>query len=282
MSKLKKRLIFTGAALLIIVLLEIWGYWLKIENYTVHSEKVTEPVRIVFISDLHNCTYGGSDQSEIWEAIQSAEPDMVLFGGDVIDMYGGYDNALTLMELVKESYPCAYAAGNHEQMRSDRKEFWEKASALGIPPLTGTYTETDIKGSKVRVYGIEDTLEYGINGTQLENCYDTLDTGCINILLNHKPEQMEDITALAAEYGRSFDIVLSGHAHGGQWRLPVILEQGLYAPDQGLFPERTNGMYSYGAATLIISRGLARPMRMIFIPRIFNRPELSVIEIQPE
>ena len=78
---------------------------------------------------------------------------------------------------------------------------------------------------------------------------------------------------------KDFDLILSGHAHGGQWRLPKILDQGLYAPEQGIFPKYTTGMYQYGDTVHIISRGLARPMRMIFIPRIFNRPELSIIDI---
>ncbi|MDE6796877.1 MAG: phosphoesterase, partial [Ruminococcus sp.] len=93
-----------------------------------------------------------------------------------------------------------------------------------------------------------------------------------NILLLHQPEQFPQFT-------EKFDLILSGHAHGGQWRFPVILEQGLYAPNQGLFPDYTNGQYEYADCTHIISRGLARPLRMIFIPRIFNRPEISVIDI---
>ena len=87
------------------------------------------------------------------------------------------------------------------------------------------------------------------------------------------------MTKERANYDKGFDLVLSGHAHGGQWRLPKLLDQGLYAPDQGIFPKYTSGQYSYDSTTHIISRGLARPVRMIFIPRIFNRPELSVIKI---
>lgn len=282
MSKRKKRILFICIALIIIILLEIWGYWLKNEYYSVDTKKNISPMRIVFISDLHNCTYGGKDQSQIWEAIQAAEPDIVLFGGDMVDMFGKTENALTLMKMVSEKYPCAYAVGNHERMRKDPQAFYDQVAELGIPQLGGTYTEINVKDTKVRVYGIVDTIEYGQDATQLENCFDTLDNSCYNILLNHQPEEIQGIIAYENERGVGFDMVLSGHAHGGQWRLPVILEQGTYAPNQGIFPDYTNGMYSYGNMTHIISRGLARLLRMIFIPRIFNRPELSVIDIQPE
>lgn len=282
MSKLRKRLRIAGIALLVIVLLETWGYWLKDEYYTVGTKKNIDPIRIVFISDLHNGTYGGKDQSLIWKHIQAAEPDIVLFGGDTIDMFGDFNGALTLMKRVKDNYPCAYAVGNHERIRKDRQDFYDKVAELGIPQLDGTYTEISIKDTKVCVYGIWDAFEYGVNGSQLENCCDALDSSCYNILLDHQPEEINRILEHKGENDTGFDLVLSGHAHGGQWRLPVILEQGLYAPDQGIFPDYTNGIYEYGGTTHIISRGLARPLRMIFIPRIFNRPELSVIDIQPQ
>ncbi|MGN1036552.1 MAG: hypothetical protein ACI4PX_02150 [Ruminococcus sp.] len=96
---------------------------------------------------------------------------------------------------------------------------------------------------------------------------------CYNILIMHEPQQIEYVI------DSGFDLILSGHAHGGQWRLPFILEQGLYSPDQGIFPDYTNGIYNYENTTHIISKGLARPLRMIFIPRIYNRPEFTLIEI---
>ncbi|MDE5583535.1 MAG: metallophosphoesterase [Ruminococcus sp.] len=223
-----------------------------------------ENLRIVFISDLHNCFYGGKSQKKIYKKIEDFNPDIVLFGGDVIDEYGSTENALTLMKKVSQKYPCAYSAGNHECSRDDIKSFYEDVKSLDIKVLDGDFCDFTVKNQKVRVYGI---VNYFSNECDFDSDY--------NILLMHQPEKFEpynyDLT--------KFDLILSGHAHGGQWRLPFVLEQGLFAPNQGFFPQYTNGKYEWGKCTHIISKGLARPLRMIFIPRIFNRPELSLIEI---
>ncbi|MDE6035341.1 MAG: metallophosphoesterase [Ruminococcus sp.] len=258
-----KKIIRLTVAFLIIVILYAWGFTRKTEFYDVKSEK--NSLRIVFISDLHNCTYGGKDQSGITGEIDRNKPDLVLFGGDVIHDTVGTENALTLMKYVSEKYLCAYSAGNHEAWRDNVEEFYQDVISMGIPVLNhGESTDFMINNKKVSVYGVQnsDGKVKSINP----------DDDSYNILLLHQPEQFK-------EFKESFDLILSGHAHGGQWRLPVILEQGLYAPNQGLFPEYTNGKYEYGNCTHIISRGLARPLSMIFIPRIFNRPEISVIDI---
>lgn len=255
-----KRLLFTLA---VIVGLYAWGFALQTVHYNVRSEK-TDGFRIVFISDLHNCYYGGKDQSGIIKKIENSQPDLVLFGGDVIDHVNGTENALTLMKSVAEKYPCAYSAGNHESYRDDLQQFFADVENTGVTVLDDTYTDFEINNCKVRIYGVINS-EYSNLNTETDNRY-------YNILLLHEPQQF-------VRYTKDFDLILSGHAHGGQWRLPVILKQGLYAPDQGFFPQYTNGQYEYGINNHIISKGLARPLRMIFIPRIFNRPELSVIDI---
>ena len=258
-----KKIIRLVTGLLITVGLYAWGFALKPIHYNVHSKKINS-LKIVFISDLHDCSYGGKDQSGIFREIEKAKPDLVLFGGDVIDTESNMENALTLMKMTVEKYPCAYTAGNHEEWRDDEEEFFEKVIKLDIPVLNGDFTEFEINSQKIRVYGVIESYEM-LKEIKTENEY-------YNILLLHQPEQFP-------RYIDNFDLILSGHAHGGQWRIPFILDQGLYAPNQGLFPDYTTGQYKYGNCTHIISRGLARPHRMIFIPRIFNRPELSVIDI---
>ena len=100
------------------------------------------------------------------------------------------------------------------------------------------------------------------------------DGEAFSILLTHRPERVEDYV------GRGFDLVLAGHAHGGQWRLPGLIN-GLIAPNQGLFPRYAGGRYALdGDTTMIVSRGLARESTRI--PRLFNRPELVVVDILPE
>ena len=274
-KKLKKRLII-AAVLLILSALSAWGFTMKTIRYNVKTDKLDESIRIVFISDLHNCFYGDTKQSKLIREVKNSSPDIVVFGGDVIDAYGGTKYALHLISELSKEYPCVYTPGNHEEMRDDKEEFYEEVRKL-CPLLLGEYREISVKGQDIRIYGALDDTAWGKKKTQLEECFDTLDDSCYNILLAHQPEQIDSYRNSGT--GRQFDLILSGHAHGGQWRLPKLLDQGLYAPDQGILPDYTTGMYEYGSTTHIISRGLARPLRMIFIPRIFNRPELSVITI---
>lgn len=273
-QKLRRRLIFAGITAAVIILLYIWGFMLQTVNYKIKSDKIPNGLKIVFISDLHNCFFGGTDQSGLIEEIENAEPDIVIFGGDVVDQWGGTKYSLTLMKWAAENYRCFYTPGNHEGMRDDEESFIKEVKSLGISVPMGDYFELDIKNQPIRIYGVINAYK----DNQLKDSFETLDNDFYNILIAHQPEQ----------YGRyldsgdvKFDLILSGHAHGGQWRVPFILEQGLYAPDQGLFPEYTNGMFDYnnGKSVHIISKGLAKPLRMIFIPRIFNRPEFTVIEI---
>lgn len=258
-----KKIIRLVIVMAVIVGLYAWGFALQTVDYNVHSEKINN-IKIVFVSDLHNCFYGGKDQSGIFRKIEKAEPDLVLFGGDVIDHTGDTGNALTLMKMTAEKYPCAYSAGNHESYRDDLGKFFADVSDIGVEVLDDSYTDFEINNQKIRIYGIIDSQDSQITPKTSGDFY--------NILLLHEPQQYK-------QYTKDFDLILSGHAHGGQWRIPFILEQGLYVPDQGLFPDYTNGQYQHGNCTHIISRGLARPLRMIFIPRIFNRPELSIIDI---
>ncbi len=267
MSRRAKLLTISSILLVIIIALYIWEYAMQTISYTVDSDKITEKFKIVFISDLHNCSYGGSDQSQLMDAIDEASPDIVIFGGDVIDQYGGTDNALTLMSEASENYNCCYCPGNHELKRGDLDEFEEDVAELGVHVLDSDYCQFTINGQEVRVYGV-------LYASRLKAIEQPIDDSCYNILLAHRPEEIDSYL------NKGFDLILSGHAHGGQWRIPHILEQGIYAPDQGLFPDYTNGMFTYGDTVHIISKGLARPLRMILIPRIFNHPEFTIIEIQ--
>jgi len=276
MSKKKRRKIIIAAILLISVALTAWGFTLKPVYYNVKTDKLSKPLRIAFISDLHNCFYGGTDQSGLIGSVHENDPDIVIFGGDVIDQWGGTKYALRLISELSKEYPCLYTPGNHEEMRSDKEEFYSDVSKL-CPVIMGGYEQLTVNGQDIRVYGALDSIAWGKNKTQLDECIDTLDDKYYNILLIHAPDQIK--SCLGRSETHYFDLVLSGHAHGGQWRIPKILDQGLYAPDQGIFPDYTTGSYEYDKTVHIISRGLAKPLRMIFIPRIFNHPELSIITI---
>ena len=277
--KAKKRLKILLVLFVIFVILSAWGFKMETVKYKFKSDKLGTSLRIVFISDLHNCFYGDKDQTAIMDAVRKADPDIVIFGGDIIDMWGGTENALTLMKALYIEYPCFYSPGNHEEMRSDVDEFYEKASAFGPILIGDDYADYTVNGQNIRLFGAENAEACHKYSTQLQECFDNLDDDHFNILVAHQPEDIDSYLGEGFNTDKSFDLILSGHAHGGQWRIPKLLDQGLYAPQQGLFPKYTTGMYEYGDTVHIISRGLARPLRMIFIPRIFNRPELSIIDI---
>ena len=277
--KTKKKLKILLILFVIYVILTAWGYVMQTVKYKVKSDKLDKGLRIVFISDLHNCFYGGTDQSALIERVHDAAPDIVVFGGDVIDMWGGTEHALTLMRALSSEYPCFYSPGNHEEMRSDIEDFYNEVRTI-CPVLMGEdHADITVNGQDIRLFGAINAQVCYKYSTQLQECFDDLDNEHYNILVAHQPEDIDYYLGEGFNTDKDFDLILSGHAHGGQWRIPKLLDQGLYAPQQGLFPKYTTGMYHYGDTVHIISRGLARPLRMIFIPRIFNRPEFSVIDI---
>lgn len=254
--------------ILLILIFFVYGFTIRTVRYKISSDKITEKIKIVFLSDLHNCFYGGFDQSGLLKRIDKENPDIVIFGGDIIDEYGGTKFAIKLMSETVKKYPCYYTEGNHECSRDDNKLFHQQVRNLGVNVVEGKNRQITVKNQKVNIVGIVNA-----NYHTKEFISDLSKSYAYNIVIMHEPQQIDSILDCG------FDLVLSGHAHGGQWRLPFILEQGLYAPDQGLFPDYTNGMFTYGNTVHIISKGLARPLRMIFIPRIYNHPEFTVIEI---
>ena len=276
MKKNKKKLIIISAVMLIIILLDCWGFSMKTEYYTADSDKISSPVRIVFISDLHNCFYGGTDQSGLMNAIDDAKPDIVLFGGDIVDEMGGTKNAETILKMVSEAYPCAYTCGNHEIKRKDTDDIFKLIKQTGVPVLHGNSLDLDVNGQKIHITG---AVEPATDSSQIERACMETTPDSYNILLGHEPQYFYNYFTDEPEQTKNFDLLLSGHDHGGQWRLPFVLDQGLYAPDQGLFPDFTGGQRSVNNSVQIVSRGLARQAYMLVVPRIFNRPELSVIDI---
>ena len=93
-----------------------------------------------------------------------------------------------------------------------------------------------------------------------------------SLLLAHRPARIQQYLS------GGYDLVLCGHAHGGQWRIPGILN-GLLAPDEGFFPKYAGGTYRFDETTMIVSRGLARESTRV--PRLYNPPELVLVELQP-
>lgn len=257
---------------------------LKIQPYVIESDKITKSVRIVLITDLHSCQYG-EHQQELIQAVTEQQPDLVAFSGDIFDENLPDQNTedFILGILSAGDYPCYYVTGNHEyyvsdKLQDERTEFLE---ANGVTILTGTEESLTVNGQHLTIYGVIDPAGGSNSRKQLRNVTELSedpDNPDFKILLSHRPEKFDSYCE------GDFDLVLCGHAHGGQWRIPFLIN-GLYAPNQGMFPEHAGGLYQFqsqdqdqnSVMTMIVSRGLARESTRI--PRFYNRPELVVIDL---
>lgn len=272
----KSKWIIAGVTTILLLLI-CCDMRLKVVTYHVQSEKLEKKIRIALVTDLHGCWYG-KNQDNLIEAMEKQNPNVVLLGGDIFDDNVPYEKSEITVKRLAEKYPCYYVTGNHEYWSNDIDMILGIIESYGIKILSGTSDTIELNGQIITICGIDDpdVVQYTANGVhykkQLEALQETLDAEAFNILLSHRPE-------LADEYQNyEFDVVLSGHAHGGQWILPGVLN-GLYAPHQGLFPKYAGGRYEFDGQTFIVSRGLARESTLA--PRIFNRPELVIVEVAP-
>lgn len=248
---------------------------LKTVKYEIQSDKIENKIRIALVTDLHGCKYG-KNQKNLIDAIEKENPDVVLLGGDIFDDNVPYKNSTITIKQLAEKYPCYYVTGNHEYWSNDIDAILGMVRECGVTYLSNTCETVEINDQKINLCGVDDpdVVRYTNDGIsiekQLQNVAKMADTKNFTVLLSHRPE----LAKLYQQY--NFDLVLNGHAHGGQWRIPGILN-GLYAPNQGVFPKYAGGRYDFEHQTMIVSRGLARESTLA--PRIFNRPELVIIEI---
>lgn len=257
-----------------IFILGIFSIKEKIVPYTVTSNKINNDLKIVLITDLHSCYYG-DNMNTLIEDIKSQNPDLVLLGGDIYnDKKSDNANTETFLKQISSISKCYFVTGNHDSKTETLKNTQEVKKATekyGLTILDGIYDTLEINGQKINICGVDDpTIAKNSFYNQLDNTGKACDNGNFSILLSHRPELIDKYRKY------DFDLVLSGHAHGGQWRIPKLIN-GIIAPHQGLFPKYAGGRYDFKDSTLIVSRGLARESTPV--PRIFNNPEVVVINI---
>ena len=287
----KRRIVIIAivAAALLLLILSALDTLLRVVSYTVSDARIETPVKIVLIADLHSCKYG-EGQKTLLDAIDAQTPDLVLLCGDVFDDDVSNDNTMTVLKHVSERYRCFYVSGNHEYWHEDPEALFGAVRALGIPILHGTCETVPVGQTTLNLCGIADPAyaEIGLDMTeveqrnaareavtaeQLQSAKDAAEDGHYTVLLAHRPELIETY----AQYG--FDLVVSGHAHGGQVRIPGLVN-GLFSSGEQWFPKYAGGEYRVDDTVMIVSRGLSREA-IRHVPRIWNRPELVVIELQP-
>ena len=257
---------------------------LKVTEYDVGIDGLTSPARVVVISDLHSKEYG-NDNSTLLALIAAQHPDAVFAVGDMINRSADEEDILQFLELLvklQEIAPVYYSPGNHESdYMTDRDSgLLGRVSATGVTVLLDEYVETQLGGSTVRIGGtMGHYYRYEWSEEQKNDPPDYAmqeeigSTDVPSIVLMHMPENM---IADSARKNWNADLYISGHTHGGVVRLPLI--GGLVAPTQGLFPKYDQGFFTVdGRLKLIITSGLAGYGP---IPRIFNRPEICVIDMK--
>ena len=239
----------------------------------IKSSKVAgEPVRLAVVSDLHSCDYG-KGQVSLVEAIRKEKPDVVLFVGDIFDDRLPDGPAQTLIKALVKCYPCIYVSGNHEYWseRVDEMKAWLRS--IGVTVLEGECRTMSIKGTTIDFCGVDDpTYMLGEWDWQLRRANAQSDKSHFRILMSHRPERAD-----AYEH-YSYDLILTGHAHGGQWIIPFV-GRGCYSPNQYFFPRFVAGRYDLACGSpMLVCRGLARESTPL--PRYFNSPEFLVVELK--
>lgn len=279
-NKRKLTAVVFGALFLVLI---IWTAWvntaLELNEYIVISEKLPtafDGYRIAHISDLHNAEMG-EDNEKLLEMLENAEPDIIAITGDLIDSRNtDIQIALRFAEKAVNIAPCYYVTGNHEARISGYDELKNGLVELGVAVLEDERAELEVSGEVIAVIGVNDPsfqtdYLFGDAETVIESKLQELicQEDTYAVLLSHRPELFE------AYVGSNIDLVLSGHAHGGQFRLPII--GGVVAPNQGLFPKYDGGLYTEADTNMIVSRGIGNSI----IPfRFNNRPEVILIELR--
>ncbi len=279
---MKKIMRTAGILLAIVAVLAVYCHlentMIQTTELSVESDQIPaefDGYRIVQVSDLHNAVFGEGNET-LLEKIRESKPDCIFITGDLID--ARRTDLAVAEEFVRKAVdiaPVFYVTGNHEAVVDQYGSLKRKMKQMGVQVLDNTVTELEKDGAKINLLGFADPRFFNpfkINPSvifdkalsKMEVNHDTY-----TILLSHRPEMLSYYSQ------NQMDLVFSGHAHGGQFRLPVI--GGVFAPNQGLFPKYTAGIYEEGTTRMVVSRGLGNSS---FPFRINNNPELVVVTLQ--
>jgi len=274
MKKLsKKKLIIYAAVIAVLAVFCIWqNNMLTVSEYSYKTDKIEAELdgfKIVQISDLHNKSFG-KNQKRLIEKIKKLSPDIIVITGDIAD--SNHTDIPKTLEFVEESVKIAktyYITGNHEYWLDDSEfaEITESIENLGAVYLSDETVNVAKNGKSFALTGVDDLSLVNFS----DHC-PKLDGDTLNVVLAHEPQFFADYS-----FHGNVDLVLSGHAHGGQFILPFI--GGVVAPDQGFFPEYTEGMHKMGNTSMIISRGLGNSVIPV---RLFNYPEIVCVTLEKE
>ncbi len=267
----------------LMILIFMGNNWVEGTAYELRSEKLPpsfDGFCIVQISDLHNHRFGPY-QPQFLQLIRDANPDLIAITGDIINQGKvRLDYVLELVRQLTAIAPCYFVTGNNEVLFADLPGLLAQLETAGVKVLRGESVSWKRGAESLVVAGIDDPKTFRASGMsipqavaqwekELTRLRESIGQDRFTVLLSHRPEHISRYARLG------FDVVLSGHAHGGQVRLPGI--GALYAPNQGLLPHYTSGMYLSRETTMVVSRGLGRSP---FPVRVLNRPEIVIVRLR--
>ena len=277
---MKKKLIKIIISAILIILV-VWTVWsnvtVGVTHYTVAGNRLPssfDHYKIAVISDLHNAEFG-ENNSSLTTLIKNEKPDMIAITGDLIDSgKTDIEIAENLVKKLVEIAPCYYVTGNHEAWIGGRyQELEEKLLDIGVVILNDRAEQLAKNNETIQIAGLDDP-DFTDRNSSIQESMLNVKLGNMNItedycvLLAHRPETFN------AYSSENIDLVLSGHAHGGQFRLPFI--GGLIAPNQGFFPKYDAGEYFENNTTMVVSRGIGNSIIPV---RFNNRPEIVIVEL---
>lgn len=245
---------------------------IEVENISLKLSKLENAegkVKIVHISDMH-LKHGNWNFERFVKKIKEMKPDLIFITGDMIDVKSNINecNLDEVTEKIASVAPTYGVIGNHEIWNGDLEEFERIMEDGGVTLLRNDNVVVKINNIEFNIYGVDYGYKFGNIDFENKSNVDS-----VNILLNHTPDIFEDKKELEKV---GIDLIFSGHAHGGQFRVPFI-DKGIVAPDQGFFPKYTSGVYKEENYKMILSRGIGNSIIPV---RINNRPHIPLVELE--
>ncbi|KXL52731.1 putative metallophosphoesterase [Anaerotignum neopropionicum] len=247
------------------------GLMLTQHTYSKNVPEGLDGYKILQVSDLQNKSFG-QNQERLLKKIRNGAPDIIVITGDLIDRNRtDLDVAMIFVDKAVNIAPVYYVSGNHEHQSGCFDELSEKLIAAGVTILENGKSIVERNGATIEIIGLADKSVNPYYAQVLSTLTKGENENSFHVLLSHRPELFETYVE------NGVDLAFTGHAHGGQIRLPFI--GGIFAPNQGFFPSYTVGIYEENNTAMVVSRGLGNST---FPFRIFNRPELVMVTLKYE
>lgn len=280
MLKSKKLWLCIAFVLTGFILWIAWGNTaLELNHYTISSDELPsnfKGYRIALVTDLHNCEMG-ENNTNLLEMLEESNPDMIAIVGDIVDCYKtNIQVAIGFAKQAVQIAPTYYVTGNHESFVEEYDSLETGLTSVGVTVLHDEFILIEKEDTYIQLIGLDDpsfSVDYftGDSASAIDMALSEIeiDEDAFTLLLGHRPELFDVYVK------HDINLVLSGHAHGGQFRLPFV--GGLYSPNQGIFPKYDAGLFTENETNMIVSRGIGNSQ---FPVRFNNRPEVILIELE--